>query len=145
LVEILLRPLINGEKDIIHRSEEPSTGSVGFKLIWREGQECRWIVHATASFCPRHVHRLGTKSAMQIGETLRRETRLSTRRVALPIGRGADPTPRVVGCVGVDDVEGRRLESEGREALIQRCCQTKGPQRLVVIASVDEQPVPLFQ
>ena len=25
------------------------------------------------------------------------------------------------------------------------CCQTKSPQRLVVIASVHEQPVPLFQ
>ena len=36
-VEILLRPLINGEKDIVHRSEEPRAGAVGFKLIWREG------------------------------------------------------------------------------------------------------------
>ena len=26
-----------------------------------------------------------------------------------------------------------------------RCCQTKGSQRLVVVASVHEQPVPLFQ
>jgi hypothetical protein len=25
------------------------------------------------------------------------------------------------------------------------CCQTKSPQRLVVVASVHEQPVPLFQ
>src|SRR5271166_853669 len=39
--------------------------------------------------------------------------------MALRVGRGADSTPRVVGRVGVNDVEGRRLESEGREALIQ--------------------------
>ena len=29
--------------------------------------------------------------------------------------------------------------------VIVRCCQTKSPQRLVVVASVHEQPVPLFQ
>ena len=57
LVEILLRPLINCEKDIVHRSEEPRTGAVGFKLIWRERQEFRGIASAAAGFRTRHMHR----------------------------------------------------------------------------------------
>ena len=48
----------NGEKDIVHRSEEPRAGAVGPKLIWRERQEFRGIAGAAASFCPRHMHRL---------------------------------------------------------------------------------------
>ena len=35
------------------------------------------------------------------------------------IGRRADPTPRKVGRVGGDDVEGRSLQRKGREAFVQ--------------------------
>lgn len=57
---------------------------------------------------------------MRIGEILRREALLACQRMALRVGWGADPTPRVVERVRIDHVERRRLESEGHEALIHR-------------------------
>ena len=33
LVEVLLRPLIYREKNVIHRSEEPCAGAIGLELI----------------------------------------------------------------------------------------------------------------
>jgi hypothetical protein len=43
LVEIVRRPLINGEKHIVHRSEEPRAGAIRLELIGRERQELRGI------------------------------------------------------------------------------------------------------
>src|ERR1700722_4804375 len=65
------------------------------------------------------MHRLGAYGAMQVGEVLRREACLACRRMALRVCCGADSTCRIIGGVGVDDVESRRLESKGHEALIQ--------------------------
>jgi hypothetical protein len=87
-------PLIDGEKYIVHCSEEPRTGAIRLELIGRERQECGRIACAAAGFRTRHMHRLGAYGAAQIGEVLRRETCLASRRMALRVGRGADPTHR---------------------------------------------------
>src|ERR1700730_18536787 len=58
LVEIVRRPLINGEKHIVHRSEEPRASAIRLELIGRERQELRGIGGATAGLRTRHMHRL---------------------------------------------------------------------------------------
>ena len=49
-----------------------------------------------------------------------------------------------LACDGPQDAqEAKRKHQSLKQS--DRCCQIKSPQRLVVVASVHEQPVPLFQ
>ena len=61
------------------------------------------------------------------------------------LGIGEDGRKSLLGLMAGSKEEVETVQAFFQDLRARGCCQTKGSQRLVVVASVHEQPVPLFQ
>ncbi len=122
LVEVVLRPLVDGEKDVVHRTEEPRAAPVGFEAAWGKWQEGCGIARTGSRERPRsrHMRGFGVGRAMKVEKILRRETSLAGRGMALRVSGRTDPAASEIGRIGVHDAEVRlRPQRECGETRIQ--------------------------
>jgi hypothetical protein len=65
LIEVILGPLVDGEKDVVQRAEEPCAASIRFEAPGGKRQERRWIARTGARerARSRHMHGFGVGCA----------------------------------------------------------------------------------
>ena len=69
LVEILLRPLVDREKDVVHRAEQSGSAPVRPELRWLERQESGLTVSAAMFLRARHMHRFGVSWQLRFAKS----------------------------------------------------------------------------